>query len=215
MSDFLRRWHRDDADALAGIYVRADSDLLNNIPDDQSLAGAQAWLDEIWTAEEDGSAVAFAIVQEDSNSDTDRTAGRYMSEEAARVSTPVGNVMATAIDRRHSTAWISYWLDSNARGQGLAAAGLRSIVDHLHEALAVYRLELGYRVNNPASAAVAKSAGFIVEGRQRERLSYDGVRYDTEECARLVGDPRPQRRRLPILASETTSPDDGGGSESR
>ncbi|GAA1561703.1 GNAT family protein [Brevibacterium picturae] len=195
MTAFLRRWHRDDAAALAEIYARADEDLLNNIPDDPSLTGAQAWLEGIRTAEADGSTVALAIVRGDQ--------------------TPVGNVMATAIDRRHSTAWISYWLDSNARGQGLAAAGLRSIVDHLHDELDVYRLEVGYRVNNPASAAVAESAGFIVEGRQRERLRYDGVRYDTEECARLVGDPRSLRRRLPILASETASPDDDGGSESR
>lgn len=215
MTDFLRRWHRDDAAVLVDIYARADPDLLNNIPDDPSLAGAQAWLDGIRTAEEDGSSVAFAIVREDSNSDTDRTACRYKSEEAARVSTPVGNVMATAIDRSHSTAWISYWLDPSTRGQGLATAGLRSFVDHLHDELGIYRLELGYRVNNPTSAAVAKSAGFIVEGRQRERLLYDGVRYDTEECARLAGDLRPQRCRLPIITSETASPDDGGGAGSR
>ncbi|WP_231441650.1 GNAT family N-acetyltransferase [Brevibacterium zhoupengii] len=179
MTAFLRRWHRDDAAALAEIYSRADADLFNNIPDDPSLTGAQAWLEGIRTAEADGSMVALAIV-----------AGDH---------TPVGNVMATAIDRRHSTAWISYWLDPDARGQGLAAAGLCSLVDHVHDEIGVYRLELGYRVNNPASAAVAESAGFIVEGRQRERLLYDGARYDTEECARLAGDPRPQSHRLPFV----------------
>lgn len=195
MTASLRRWHCDDAEALVDIYARADPDLLNNLPDDRSLAGAQAWLDWVRGAEEELSAVALAIVHGDQ--------------------TPLGNVMATAIDRRHSTAWISYWLDSSARGQGLAAAGLRSLVDHLHDELGIYRLELGYRLNNPGSAAVAQSAGFIVEGRQRERLLYDGVRFDTEECARLAGDPRPQRRRLPIRASETTSSDDGGRAGSR
>ncbi|WP_198398289.1 GNAT family N-acetyltransferase [Brevibacterium antiquum] len=164
-------------------------------PDDRSPAGAQAWLDRIRSAEDEGTPAADAIV--DGNQ------------------TPVGNVMATAVDRRNSTAWISYWLDPDVRGRGLAAAGLRSFVDHLHDGLGVYRLELGFRVNNPASAAVAKSAGFIVEGRQRERLLYGGVRFDTEECARLAGDPRPQRRRLPIRASSTTSPDDGGSAVSR
>lgn len=195
MADFLRHWRRDDADALADIYARADTDLISNIPDDRSLAGAQTWLEWVRGAEERGAAAAFAIVRGDL--------------------TPVGNVMATAIEQRHSTAWISYWLDPTVRGHGLVAAGLRSLVDHLHDERGVYRLELGYRVNNPASGGVAKSAGFLVEGRERERLLYDGLRFDTEACARLSGDQRASGRRLPILASSTPPPDDGGSTGSR
>ncbi|MBM6588529.1 GNAT family N-acetyltransferase [Brevibacterium sp. RIT803] len=190
MAEFLRRWRRDDVGALADIYVRADTDLRSNIPDDRSPAGAQAWLDRIRSAEDEGTVAAYAIVAADL--------------------TPVGNVMATAIEQRHSTAWISYWLDPSVRGHGLAAAGLRSLIDHLHDDLDVNRLELGYRVDNPASGRVAKSAGFAVEGRERERLLYDGFRFDTEVCARLRGDQRPSGRRLPI-----TAPDDGGSAVSR
>lgn len=185
MNVFLRRWRHDDAKALVEIYSRADADLLSNLPDDCTLAGAQAWIENIRTAEDEGSAIAFAIVKGAAESD--------------RAGAPVGNVMAAAIERSHSTAWISYWLDPAARGQGLAAAGLRSLVDQLHDEAKVYRLELGYRVNNPSSAAVARNAGFIVEGRERERLSYDGVRFDTEVCARLAGDPRVPGRRLESL----------------
>ena len=195
MADFLRHWRRDDADALADIYDRADADLLSNLPDDRSLTGAQTWLEWVRGAEEQGSVAAFAIVRGDL--------------------TPVGNVMAAAIEERHSTAWISYWLDPSVRGHGLAAAGLRSLVDHLHDELGIYRLELGYRVNNPASGGVAKSAGFFVEGRERERLLYDGFRFDTEACARLSGDQRGSGRRLPVRASSTPPPDDGGSSGSR
>jgi len=109
-----------------------------------------------------------------------------------------GNVMASCIEQRHSTAWISYWLTASARGRGLASSALRTLVDVAHDELDVYRLELGYRVNNPASAAVARAAGFLVEGREREKLLYDGVRFDTEVCARLSGDPRSPGRRLPV-----------------
>ncbi|WP_350269115.1 GNAT family protein [Brevibacterium sp. CBA3109] len=147
---------------------------------------APTWIDWIRAAEGEGAAVAFAIMRGDPT-----TAGNV----------PVGNVMATAIDPHHSTAWISYWLDSTVRGHGLAAAGLRSLVDHLHDELDVYRLELGYRINNPASGGVAKSAGFLVEGRERERLLYDGFRFDTEACARLSGDQRAPGPRLPILTT--------------
>ena len=89
---------------------------------------------------------------------------------------------------------------AEARGQGLVSAALRSFVDLLHDDLGIYRLELGYRVNNPASAAVARNARFIVEGREREKLLYDGVRYDTEVCARLCGDLRRHGLRMPITA---------------
>ncbi|SMX72480.1 GNAT family N-acetyltransferase [Brevibacterium antiquum] len=195
MAEFLRHWHRDDADALADIYARADTDLLSNIPGDRSLAGAQSWLEQICAAQDEGTAAAFAIVAGDL--------------------TPVGNVMASGIESRHSTAWISYWLDPSVRGHGLAAAGLRSLVAHLHDELDVYRLELGYRVSNRASGGVARSAGFLVEGRKRERLLYDGLRFDTEVCARLRGDQRAAGRLLPILASETTSSDDDGSAGSR
>ena len=179
MVDFLRRWRHDDAEALVEIYGRADADLVSNMPDDHTLAGAQAWIEQIRAAEDERSAIAFAIMD-----------GTWI---------PVGNVMATAIESSHSTAWISYWLDPAARGQGLAAAGLRSLVDHLHDEANVYRLELGYRVNNPASAAVARRAGFIAEGSEREKLLYDGIRFDTEVCARLAGDPRASGQRLPIF----------------
>lgn len=194
MVDFLRRWRHDDAEALVEIYGRADADLLSNVPDDRTLAGAQAWIEDIRTAEDEGSVIAFAIMKAASASEADPPE----AERSDGAGVAVGNVMAAAIERSHSTAWISYWLDPASRGQELAAAGLRSLVDHLHDEAEVYRLELGYRVNNPPSAAVARNAGFLVEGRERERLSHDGVRFDTEVCARLAGDPRASGWRLPI-----------------
>jgi RimJ/RimL family protein N-acetyltransferase len=55
----------------------------------------------------------------------------------------------------------------------------------------LFRLELGHRVNNTASCAVARAAGFVVEGHQRQKSEYDGVRYDVELHARLVTDMEP------------------------
>ncbi|MFJ7220386.1 GNAT family N-acetyltransferase [Streptomyces sp. NPDC098090] len=50
---------------------------------------------------------------------------------------------------------------------------------------------MGHRTNNPASCKVARAAGFVVEGIQRQKLAYDGVRYDVELHARLATDPEP------------------------
>ena len=171
MNAFLRSWRAEDADALAEVYASADADLTGNIPDDRSLDGARAWIEQIHRAETAGTASAYVLVV----------------EPERRI---VGNVMASGIERRHSSAWTSYWTVAAARGAGLTSAALRSFVDHLHDGLGIHRLELGYRTNNPASAKVAKNAGFLVEGREREKLLYDGIRFDTEVCARLSTDPR-------------------------
>lgn len=188
MDAILRHWRTDDAVALGRIFERADDALLSNMPDDRSVGGARTWIETITGAEAEGEVCAFAIVDH-----ADRSDDRIL-----------GNVMASGIEHRHSTAWISYWTVAEARGQGLTSAGLRSLVDHLHDELDICRLELGYRVNNPASAAVARNAGFLVEGRERKKLLYDGVRYDTEVCARLTDDPRadgPRLARLPPQSS--------------
>jgi RimJ/RimL family protein N-acetyltransferase len=55
----------------------------------------------------------------------------------------------------------------------------------------LFRLELGHRTNNPASCAVARRAGFVVEGLQRGKLRYGDARFDVELHARLVTDPVP------------------------
>ncbi|WP_210602634.1 GNAT family N-acetyltransferase [Brevibacterium oceani] len=183
MSAILRHWRTEDAEALAEVYEQADDALLSNIPDDRSLVGARTWIETITGAEAEGKVCAFVIVDHADGSDL-------------RI---LGNVMASGIDHRHSTAWISYWIVAEGRGRGLTSAGLRSLVDHLHDDQGIYRLELGYRVNNPASAAVAMNAGFLIEGREREKLVYDGIRYDTEVCARLRGDPRHSGTRLRVI----------------
>ena len=184
MNAFLRSWRAEDADALAEVYGSADADLTGNIPDDRSFDGARAWIEQIHRAEAAGTASAFALVVEPDP---------RIVEVDRRI---VGNVMASGIERRHSSAWVSYWIVAAARGAGLTSSALRSFVDQLHDGLGIHRLELGYRTNNPASAKVAKNAGFLVEGREREKLLYDGTRYDTEACARLSTDPRAPGRRL-------------------
>lgn len=137
-----------------------------------SEAAARRWV-EPWMDSAAQQGVAFAI-------DIDGTA--------------VGHVLASAIDHRHDTAWISYWVTPEQRGAGLASRGLAGLADHCLGALELFRLELAYRVNNPSSAAVARNAGFLVEGVERAKLRYldesgKPQRFDVETCARLRSDP--------------------------
>lgn len=168
----LRPWRRDDAGALVEIFA-STSDLATQYPAGvTNEAEAEACLDRLlgW----DDGRRNLALIE----------AGR-----------PAGNVGLTNIDRRHDTAWVSFWSTSRARGRGLvrravsatASWGLRPAPS----GLGLFRLELGHRVNNPASGAVARHAGFVVEGRERQKLRYGDERFDTILLARLASDPVP------------------------
>lgn len=92
---------------------------------------------------------------------------------------------------------MSYWLAAGARGRGLATAALTAVADYAF-ADGLFRLELGHRVNNPASCRVASRAGFVAEGLERAKLRYGDERFDVETHARLATDPVPAGRGLPL-----------------
>jgi len=100
----------------------------------------------------------------------------------------VGNVGLSGIEHTHDTAWVSYWLAAGARGRGLAARAVATTARWAFAELGLFRLELGHRVNNPASCRVALAAGFPAEGIERAKLRYGQERFDVETHARLVTD---------------------------
>jgi len=110
----------------------------------------------------------------------------------------VGNVGLAAIEYRHGTAWAYYWLTDHVRGRGLAADGLRAVARWAF-AVGLFRLELGHRLDNPASCRVATAAGFAVEGTERQKLRYGDERFDVETHARLATDPVAAARALPMI----------------
>ncbi|MFJ9596639.1 GNAT family N-acetyltransferase [Streptomyces virginiae] len=101
----------------------------------------------------------------------------------------LGHVAVGAVDRRHGTGWVSYGTTAAAHGRGVASGGCRAVAAWAFGDAGLFRLEPGHRVGNRASCAVARAAGFAVEGIQRRRLEYDGVRYDVGLHARLATDP--------------------------
>jgi len=167
VSILLRPWRREDAPALLAA-ARTGGDLVTQ------FGGAD--LSTVEAAERFIAAVPFD------------ERGRYWAvvvDEQA-----VGNVGAAAIEQRHGTAWMSYWLSPAARGRGYAAAALMAVSDWAF-AEGLHRLELGHRVNNPASCRVATAAGYLAEGIEREKLRYGDERFDVETHARLATDPAP------------------------
>ena len=166
----LRTWSTADASAVIQAFANPDMRGQSGEPIDSAEAAAR-WISartEQWTA---GSGFSFAAV--------------------GAVGTLLGSATVSSIDRRHSTGWVSYWTTPAARGRGVATLACRALARWAFDDLGLFRLELGHRVNNPASCRVAGAAGFLVEGLERQKLDYDGVRFDVELHARLATDPEP------------------------
>ncbi len=166
----LRRWVRGDAGALL-LAVDASPDLATQFGGDElgTTTACQDFIDRYLSKQEpDGHNLAITVD------------GRA-----------VGNVGLSNIERRHDTAWVHYWVATPYRRRGLATRALATLAARAYLEFGLFRLELGHRVNNPASCSVACGAGFPAEGIERAKLRYGDRRFDVETHARLATDPTP------------------------
>ena len=163
----LREWRADDAPVVLRAFQSPDMSRQAPWPV-VTLKDAMGWI-AAWS----GVGHAFAVTIGGSNGSDDE-----------RV---VGNVAVTGIDD-HDNGWVSYWVVPEVRGRGIAATATDLLARWAFDERGLYRLELGHRTNNPASCRVATKAGFAVEGVERGKLRYEGVRYDVERHARLATD---------------------------
>ncbi|WP_330315624.1 GNAT family protein [Streptomyces platensis] len=166
----LRRWKAEDAGAVMTAFADPLMRGQSSEPVD-SVQAAERWITahgDQWAAD---SAYSFAVVD----------GGGLV----------LGQVCVGRVDRRHATGWVSYWTTATARGRGTASRACCAVAHWAFDDAGLFRLELGHRVNNPASCGVARAAGFAVEGQQRQKLEYSGVRFDVELHARLATDTEP------------------------
>lgn len=177
MNVTLSPWSASDADALADA-VRDSPDLAVQLGDEAlgTPEAARSYIERYLT--DDDGTVTFAI----------RVDG-----------TAVGHVALSHIERRHDTAWASYWVSASRRGHGLASRALATVAAYAFDTLGLFRLELGHRVNNPASCRVASAAGFSAEGIERAKLRYGSDRFHVETHARLASDPAPSLALVPVV----------------
>lgn len=165
----LRPWHPADADAVRAAF--APPDMARQAGEPMTADGAaERWLDARVAEFGAGRGWSFAVTDRDD---------------------VLGNVAVSDVSRRHETGWVSYWTVERARGRGVASAAVGALAGWALTEGGLFRLELGHRTNNPASCVVARRAGFLVEGLERQKLRYDGERFDVELHARLATDPGP------------------------
>ncbi|GAU71064.1 hypothetical protein SSP35_26_00360 [Streptomyces sp. NBRC 110611] len=170
----LRPWEPSDAPVVLEAFTEPVMERQADAPI-TTTEDAEQWIQRRRTQWRQEVAYSFAV--------TDSTNGTDVA---------LGGVAVTSLNLRHATGWISYWTTAAARGKGVATHGCRALAHWCFADLALFRLELGHRTDNPASCRVALAAGFTTEGLQRQKLDYHGIRYDVETHARLATDPQPQ-----------------------
>lgn len=168
----LRPWSPADAADLVAIYGSAD-DLVHQFPHPILTVGdARRVIDDGLVCDERSRNLAVVV---DGHA--------------------VGNVAVSHLEPIHATGWVSYLSSAAVRGRGLVSRSVTALAGWAlapaPAGLGVFRLELGHRVDNPASAAVAQAAGFLVEGLERQKLRYGDHRHDVRTWARLATDPFP------------------------
>lgn len=180
----LRHWGSQDAGRLLELYV-GNEDLHRQLPKLENSADAEAAISSFETSREDRAIFCIDV--------GGKACGLVgLSFEAKDEAT-----------NRFDRAWVWYWCAGEARGTGLMKLSVKTVCDWAMgkldssqtpvgfelldevESPQIRRLELGYRLNNPAYAKVAEYAGFTVEGVERSKFKINGELIDAAIAARL------------------------------
>jgi RimJ/RimL family protein N-acetyltransferase len=78
----------------------------------------------------------------------------------------------------------------HAFGRGYGTEVTRLVAEYALGTVGLHRIELEVYAHNPRAQRVYEKCGFRVEGRRREALLWDGVRYDALVMGLLRTDPR-------------------------
>lgn len=87
---------------------------------------------------------------------------------------PVGMIDLHNIDLDNSRAEVGYWLGGEYQGNGVMTDCLKRVITIGFEEMKLHKLKLLAEIDNEASNAVAKKAGFVKEG-----LLYDEIFSDS------------------------------------
>jgi RimJ/RimL family protein N-acetyltransferase len=106
----------------------------------------------------------------------------------------LGSVGLGVIDAWMRSGIVSYWVQPESRGRGLATRALLLYTGWAFERVGVHRISLGHATGHGASCRVAERCGYALEGVQREAMHAGNGRggfRDMHLHARLASDPYP------------------------
>jgi RimJ/RimL family protein N-acetyltransferase len=87
----------------------------------------------------------------------------------------IGEVVLNELDADNRSAGFRIALGSPRWfGQGYGTEATRAVIDHAFRAVGLHRVELEVYAFNPRAQRAYEKAGFVVEGRRRDALLWDG-----------------------------------------
>ncbi|MFJ5273460.1 GNAT family N-acetyltransferase [Streptomyces sp. NPDC088358] len=165
----LRPWRLSDLDLVREASEDDYIPLITTVPSPYSESAGVAFVERQWGRATGGSGYPFVIARGGD--------GR-----------PVGTVGLWLRDLGQGRASLGYWVVKSARGQGAAAAALRTVTDWALRDQRIPRLELYVEPWNAASMRTAERVGFRREGLLRGWQQVGDERRDMFMYAMLDGD---------------------------
>jgi ribosomal-protein-serine acetyltransferase len=90
----------------------------------------------------------------------------------------LGACSLEGVDRRRSSANLSYWVRTSATGRGVARTAARVLAGWGVGPLGLHRVEISMVTANAASRAAAAASGAVAEGVLRNKARWGGHSYD-------------------------------------
>jgi RimJ/RimL family protein N-acetyltransferase len=90
----------------------------------------------------------------------------------------VGEVVLNEYEAGNQSCGFRILVGPAGRGRGLGSEVTRLVLDHAFSTTDLHRIELEVYAFNPRALHVYEKVGFVVEGRRRHALRYDGERVD-------------------------------------
>jgi RimJ/RimL family protein N-acetyltransferase len=155
----LRELHLDDLPQLDAWWrdpavLLFDSDAVRPRPE-----GAPTELFRRWSANEDPASVGFSVVARDEG-------------------TLLGHVGLFNISRKDRNAEVNIVLGPPHQGRGYGTDAMRVLVRYGFLELGLHRIELAVFAFNERALAAYTTAGFVLEGRRRQRVFHGGAFHD-------------------------------------
>lgn len=102
----------------------------------------------------------------------------------------LGEAVLNDLDVDNGSVNFRILLGSPHLGRGYGTEATRLVVDYALGPAGMHRVSLGVYVSNPRARRVYEKCGFVLEGRLRDALHWDGVWHDELVMSVLSTDPR-------------------------
>jgi RimJ/RimL family protein N-acetyltransferase len=102
----------------------------------------------------------------------------------------LGEAVLNDLDVDNGSVNFRILLGSPHLGRGYGTEATRLVLDYALGPAGMHRVSLGVYVSNPRARRVYEKCGFVLEGRRRDALHWDGVWHDELVMSVLSTDPR-------------------------